>query len=284
MLKCSKIKIYAEDAMEYGININFFANKIGLEKAAELVSKAGFTQLDYTPHIKLDTWREEMGEAMKIFDAYGLEVHQTHAPFNRYGGYDNHALCLDRCAEATEFTGAKYMVAHADEFDFDGMAFSPEAAYDYNRKIYLPYVERAEKGGYKVAFETVFEDGYYKGRRYTSDADELYNFITDWKSDAACCCWDFGHANVQFKEKAPDVIRRFGSLIECTHLHDNSGNDSHQMPMTGDINWTETMNAFHDFGYNGIMSVEYAHGEMPEYLVGDFIDLTFKSAKHVWEV
>lgn len=270
--------------MNYAININFFANKIGIEKAAELVSSAGFTELDYTPHIKLDTWHEEMVEALRVFDRYGLTVHQTHAPFNRYGNYTNHALCLERCAEATEFMGAKYMVAHADEFDFDTTEFSPEAADEYNRKIYLPYVERAAKGGYKVAFETVFEDGYRKGRRYTSDADELCGFITDWKSEAVCCCWDFGHANVSFAKSSPDVIRRFGSLIECTHLHDNTGMDSHQMPMTGDIDWAETMKAFHDIGYSGIMSVEYAHGEMPEYLMGEFINLTYKTAKHLWEM
>ena len=269
--------------MEYGININFFANKIGLEKSAELVSKAGFTQLDYTPHIYFDTWREEMVEAMKIFDAYGLTVHQTHAPFNRYGSYKNHALCLERCAEATEFTGAKYMVAHADEFDFDNMAFSPEAAADYNRKIYLPYVERAKAGGYKIAFETVFEDGYPKGRRYTSDADELYSFIKSWNSDAVCCCWDFGHANVQFKKDAPAIIRKFGALTECTHLHDNSGNDSHQMPLTGDIDWCDTMAAFREVGYKGIMCVEYAHGSMPLELSEEFINLTFKAAKRAWE-
>jgi phage terminase large subunit-like protein len=37
------------------------------------------------------------------------------------------------------------MVAHGDEFDFKKMEFTPEAAMEYNRKIYLPYVERAKK-------------------------------------------------------------------------------------------------------------------------------------------
>ena len=88
MLKWNKQS--QENCMKYAININFFANKIGIEKAAALVSTAGFTELDYTPHIKLDTWHEEMVEALRIFDRYGLTVHQTHAPFNRYGNYTNH--------------------------------------------------------------------------------------------------------------------------------------------------------------------------------------------------
>ena len=93
----------------------------------------------------------------------------------------------------------------------------------------------------------------------------------------------FGHANVTFKKDAPEMVRKFGSLIQCTHLHDNAGNDSHQMPMTGDINWKETMDAFKAVGYAGVLSVEYAHGCMPECLAKEFIDLTFKAAKQVWE-
>ena len=55
-------------------------------------------------------------------------------------------------------------------------------------------------------------------------------------------------------------------------------NEEEALPITA-----KTMGAFREFGYKGIMSVEYAHGEMPEYLVGEFINLTYKSAKHVWE-
>ena len=269
--------------MEYGINIRFFEKELGLKRAAELVAKAGFTQLDYTPPVLEDTWKEQMTEAAKIFADNGLTVHQTHAPFNRYGRYGAlHKTCIDRCVETVEFFGAKFMVAHGDEFDFEHLTFSPEAALDYNYQYYLPYVERAKANGYKVAFETVFEDG--SRRRYTSKADELMDLIMAFNNETVVCCWDFGHANVSFRKEAPDQVRRFGSLIQCTHLHDNSGIDAHQMPMTGDINWKATMQAFHAVGYNGVMSVEYSHGSMPACLTEEFINLTYKAASYAWEL
>ena len=269
--------------MEYGINVKFFKADIGMEKAVELVARAGFTKLDYTPDVSQDVWEIEMKEAVKLFDAYGLTVHQVHIPFNRYGRYgDKHKLCIDRCAEAAEAMGAKFMVAHGDEFDFANTEFSPEAALEYNHGYFLPYVERANKNGYKIAFETVFED--WDRRRFSSDAGELKSLILSFNSESAVCCWDFGHAHVTFGKRAPKIIRDFGNLIQCTHLHDNTGMDSHQLPMTGDINWKETIGAFKEIGYNGVMSVEYSHGHMPEHVAAPFIDLTYKTAEHLWSL
>jgi len=269
--------------MEYAINIAFLAKEIGLETASALVSKAGFTELDYTPPIEDEDWKVKMKGALEIFADNGLSVYQTHAPFNRYGKYGNmHKLYVDRCAEATELMGAKFMVAHGDEFDFENLTFTPEAALDYNHNFFLPYVTQGEKAGYKVAFETVFED--LNRRRYTSQAEELLALITSYQSDSVVCCWDFGHANITFKKEAPNVIRTFGKLIQCTHLHDNTGKDSHQMPMTGDINWKDTMGALKEIGYEGVLSVEYAHGNMPEHLMESFITLTYQTAKHLWEM
>lgn len=270
--------------MEYGINIGYFTKSISLEAAAKLISEAGFTRLDYTPPVHEDNWEKVMKESAKIFADNGLKVHQTHAPFNRYGRYGSrHIVCMERCAEATEFFGAKYVAVHGDEFDFENMTFSPEAALAYNHDYFLPYVERAQRNGYKMAFETVFEDNATR-RRYTSQAEELLALIHSFNSMSAVCCWDFGHGNVTFRKEAPDYIRSFGSLIQCTHLHDNTGVDAHQLPMTGDIDWKETMAAFKETGYSGVLSVEYSHGVMPEHLVGPFIQLTYQTAEHLWKL
>ncbi len=255
-----------------------------MKKSAELIAKAGFTKLDYTPPLKDDRWKETMKEDLLIFADHGLTVHQTHAPFNRYGRYTGcYHLCLDRCAEATAFVGAKFMVAHGDEFDFENRTFSCEAALEHNHKLFLPYVADGGKSGYKVAFETVFED--CNKRRYTSDADELLTLITSFESENAVCCWDFGHAFVSFREHAPEKIRKLGHLIQCTHVHDNNGwSDTHQLPMTGDIDWKAAMDAFREIEYSGITCIEYAHGNMPEYLVEDYINLTYRCATCLWSL
>lgn len=253
-----------------------------LGKTAELIAKAGFTKLDYTPDITEDNWAQKMKEALVIFDSCGLKVHQTHAPFNRYGRYRGiHEKCIDRCAEATEIMGAEFMVVHGDEFDFENRTFSTEAAQDHNHRLFRPYVEWAEKSSFKVAFETVFEDSMGV-RRYTSQEKELLELIRSFDSDHAVCCWDFGHANVSFRKQAPDVIKRFGSLIQCTHLHDNTGVDAHQMPLTGDTDWNAVMEAFKEIGYAGVTSIEYSHGKIPGDLLEDYLRLSYRTAAHLW--
>lgn len=268
--------------MEYGIKIGYFIDRIGLEKSAELVSKAGFTQLDYTPDLQADTWETEMKEALNVFKAYGLSVNQTHAPFNRYR--KKHPASLERCAEATAYMGAKYMVAHADEFDFENMTYSPEAALEYNHKYFLPFVEQAEKSRYKIAFETVFQDSRPMPR-FTSDADDLLKVIKLFDSESVACCWDSGHANLAFKKDAPEVARKLGSLIQCTHFHDNTGSvDAHQMPLTGSIDWKALMTVFKEFNYSGVINIELAFGTFPDYLLPDFAELNYKAVKHLWSL
>ena len=274
--------------MKTGINIAFFANLIGMEKAAKYVSDAGFDYLDYTPPVQNDDWEKVMKENDKIFKAYGLTVHQTHAPFNRYGRYGDktsHYLCLDRCMEATSYFGAKYVAVHGDEFDFNNMDFSPEAALEYNYNYFKPYVEYGEKNGIKMAFETVFEDSLGSAkRRFTSDPAELMSLIKSFDSESAVCCWDFGHANVSFRQNHVEEIMKFGSLIQCTHLHDNCGNDSHQIPMSGDIDWKAVMGAFGKIGYSEVMSVEYSHGSAMGESSSDYIKLTYDLAKYLCDM
>lgn len=266
--------------MDYGINLGFFAKTIGMARAAELVAQAGFTCLDYTPPLADENWKQIMADHLGIFAANGLTVHQTHAPFNRYNQHGNqYSVRLQRCAEATAQMGARFMVVHGDEFDFDAREFSAEAALEYNHKLFLPYVEAGKQAGYRVAFETVFED--LKRRRFTSPAEELLALIRSYDSPNAVCCWDTGHGHVSFRKQAPELIRQFGSLIQCTHVHDNAGNDSHQMPTTGDIDWPATMAALADAGYPGVLSIEYAHGSMPSHMVESFLQLTARSAQYL---
>lgn len=272
--------------MEYGINLNFFKKTLGLKRSAEFIAEAGFTQLDYTPNLRNENWKDEMREALQIFADFGLTVHQTHAPYNRYFEYDNfdhYHLCLERCAEATALMGAKFMVAHGDEFDFENLEYSHEAILDYNHKLFLPYVESAKDNGYQVAFETVFSRASMWHLPTLPTVDDVLDIIHSFNSESAVCCWDFGHSFVQFEHEAPNWIRKFGSLIQCTHVHDNIGNDSHQMPMTGDINWQDTISAMKEIGYKGVMSIEYAHGCLPDFMMKDFINMSHTAVKYIWE-
>ena len=259
--------------MEYGINIDFFRSA-PLTDVAKAIADAGFTCVDYRPPVMDDNWEITMKEACKIFREYGLRVHQTHVPYRRPG--TNHRLYVERSLESVIYMGAKYAVVHGNEFDFDKVKYTPEAAFEFNHNYFRGDVEFAKKNGFKMAFETVFDD-HPVNLRYTSRPHELFELVTSFSSTSAVCCWDFGHANISFGESTCEWILKFGSLIECTHVHDNTGSDSHQMPFTGDINWNRTMDSFKKIGYNNVLSIEYSHGNIPADMLSDFLRLSYNS-------
>lgn len=259
--------------MKYSINFTYLTKELEAEKAAHMISKAGFKALDYTPPVKDDAWEKIMLKNMSIFEKENLCVHQTHAPFNRYGGYgDNLKQFLERAFEATERMNAKYMVVHGDEFNFENDDYSPEKALIYNYDLFAPIVERAAAKNINIAFENVFEDGGKDKPRFCSRVEDLKELIERFNSDNVCCCWDFGHAGVAFGEEQPEKIKYMGKHIKCTHVHDCGHNyDLHLPPFLGDINWKECMNAMSEINYSEILSFEFVYGKIPEELAETFL-------------
>lgn len=257
--------------MNFGVNIKYFTKNIPMEKAAKFLSKAGLNALDFVPDCKIDSWESEMNSALEIFGKENLYVHQTHAPMNRYGrSGDNHKEHLNRSLEAARIMGAKYLVVHGDEFDFANLEYSPEAALEYNYELFAPIVDKAKGYGIKVAFETVFEDGR-PFPRFTSQSSDLKAIIEKFNSDNVCCCWDFGHAGVEYEDAHPDKILELGKYIECTHVHDcGHKRDLHLPPYLGSNNWDLCMKAMKEIGYDGDITFEMVYGEIPEDMGEEF--------------
>lgn len=254
--------------MELSFNLDYYAKDVGLEKAAKIVSEAGIKLLDYTP--KPDTSPAEWYNAIEIFEKNELGVYQCHAPFNRYGKHgsvEEHKQKLDRCVDMAMELGAKYLVVHGDEFDFDTMTYSAASALEYNYNYFAPIVEKCAKNGIYVAFENVFEDGYCGEGvkpRYGSNPDDLCALIDKYNSEYVCCCWDFGHGAAALGEKCGDGIRKLGKRIECTHVHDNYFSyDMHLVPFLGKIDWKDNMHAMKGSNCD-VLSFEIVYGSIPE--------------------
>lgn len=266
--------------MEYGINIKYLARQSPLSKVAEIVARAGIKNLDCSLDFNNDNWEQALYHDLALYEKNGLSVHQTHAPFNRYGLHgDKHKEYIWRTLKATKAFGAKYMVVHGDEFDFDNMQYTPQNALEYNYEFFAPYVEEAEKLGLKIAFETVFEDGFNNTHRFCANSDDLLALIRKFNTDTVCCCWDFGHAGVSFKEKHSEKILEFGDLIQCTHVHDCGHDlDLHLVPFHGENNWNSCMGAMRKIGYSGSLTFEMVYGSIPDNMLESFVDYLVKTA------
>ena len=247
--------------MLYSTHLEFFMKKqnMSFEDTIKLVSKLGFDAIDYASDDLLNPdCLKIAAKELPFIEKNGLFVTQTHAPYSRYKQWgDECDVALERSYEITKMFGAKYLVVHGDEFEFDKYKFSPEKALQHNYEVYAPYVERAEKDGIHLAFETVFEDRGPEMRRFCSKAEELKELIEKFDSPAAVCCWDFGHAHIAFGDEQADKIRLLGKHIKCTHVHDNRlGEDLHMPLFTGDSDLVAIRKAFRDINYNGVFSLE----------------------------
>ena len=117
-------------------------------------------------------------------------------------------------------------------------------------------VPAAEKHGVTVALENAFSP--------ISGVEALTHYVKHFSSPKLGVCLDVGHANISYRtpnkteeEIKLDAIQRMNMefvfcdkrmeeellpYIVVAHLHDNDGlSDTHDMPMTGTIDWREVL-------------------------------------------
>jgi len=267
--------------LKYSINADSFTKKglWTLEEILPILHRMGFRALDYTSEYVTENWEKTAHERTELCNALGFEIHQTHAPFNRYGAHaDAYPERLRRAYEITKISGAKYMVVHGEEFDFSVQEPTFGNMLEYNYRNFAPYVEKAKADGIKIAFECVFQEEGMETHRFCSKLEELQALIERFGSNSVCCCWDFGHANLAYRENQPDAIRAMGTLIECTHIHDNYyDRDLHLPVFQGSIDWAACRSALRESGYSGNFNLEIAmtYWNLPREMTQEYVKFLF---------
>ena len=268
------------DGNRLGIDIDYIYDSLGgfnrenMTEAIRLCKKYGFRNLDYLSTIEGDDyldaakfWRDEI-------EKNGLTVHQSHAPSFRYSldkSLDEYKVALSRALDVAIELGTRYFVVHGDEYRLkENEVYDPEKILAFCRELFAPYVERARKNNISVAFENLFED--VLGKRFTSDIDELLSLVDVFGKDSdVSICWDFGHANVAYKEGAIDAFKKAFPRITCTHVHDNYHGDDHLLPTLGLMDWKSYMSYMRENGYKGNITFELVYGRIPREIMDDFL-------------
>lgn len=258
-----------------------------IDECIRLCSEAGFKTIDMLPDIAADG-EAAVFEMQRAIEKYGVSIHQGHLPMNRYTGIpqkEYQALKL-KYVDAAAAVGARHIVLHADEF-VPTAEYDAKAAFRYIYDDLAPVVERAKARGVGIAIENVFEDHYRcaipGGRtRYTSTVEELLEIIDSFHDPIVSCCWDFGHALVQYPDSALEMLKLVGSRITCTHVHDNHhGKDLHLPPFFGHVNWEETIKYLYQSGYEGSFSYEFSNSYcvLPNELLPRYLRLAYETAE-----
>lgn len=258
------------------------------DECIRLCADAGFEEIDYSPDFADESWLAETEAAAEAAAKYGVGITQCHAPYNFYKKepLDRFIGLLDRAAEGAHILGAKNLVFHFDEYHpAKGEQFDSANALRRAYEVLSPVIEKTISYGINAALENTFEDHHRVGPEERShlcaEIEELEAAIGMFNDEHVKCCWDFGHAHLQFGQQQADMIKRMGTKISCTHVHDNYyGKDLHLMPFYGQLDWETLIPALSECGYAGSLAFEAGYGRFPDELLPEFMRLS----KHALDI
>lgn len=243
--------------MKISSNIMGFYQELGMKKTIDIFSEAGFQAIEFNTDIKAfytDTYdRIFYADIRGYAEAKGVPFLQAHAPFaSSFPSEEDTARRFDEIINGMKhasWLGVKTIVVHPcghlncmEEGNWDKMM-------DYNLDFYRRLAPYAREFGLQIAIENI-------NSTVTRTADGLIELFDRLNDPVFVVCYDVGHAHIA-GEGAADMIRKLGSRIKCTHIHDNDGvRDYHTLPYYGTIDWDSVMEALAEIGYEGNLNYE----------------------------
>ena len=281
------------------VSIGALQRTYGPEKALRIASEIGANAVDFgldlfsqTPrpydvrnpesiYCKSDEEIITYFKKLKEYaDSLGLKICQTHG---RFKGFINDEAAdailvenIRRDLLATSALGAPVCVVHTATTLHLGPQ-PPELMYKLNFDMFTTVIPFAKEYGVKIATETFGDASTYGTcdffgniEHFTKGYEDICA-VEDFK-DYFTICMDTGHSNkavLYGQPSSADVIRRLRENITVLHLNDNNKlQDQHKIPMTGDLDWKDIMNALEEIGYDGYYNMELNLGWFgPDMLV-----------------
>ncbi|MBR4910961.1 MAG: sugar phosphate isomerase/epimerase [Clostridia bacterium] len=208
----------------------------------------------------------EVAEIKEKAEKAGLGVDFLHAPFRGVNdfwcpGLDYLPLKKNivKSINSAADNAIPIVVMHVDS------GWNPPKICDIGLNRFDELVEYADAKGVKIAFENIRNFGTLSAMM------QRYRGI-----DTVGYCYDCGHEHCYTETvRFTDL---FGSVILCTHIHDNMGKDGrpdpddHLMMFDGNIDYADMMARLNAVGYKGTLTVElekddrYAHMTDEEYI------------------
>ena len=276
--------------MKTSTEINSIAKLVGMEKAVELVAKAGFDAWDFSLfEMARYDWKnkcildsdhplhtaEYVSFAKKlraIGEEFGIECNQSHAPFP--------VCCPEirdfakRAIECTAIAGGKICVVHPDNL------LGPEQ----NAEMYNELLPFAKECGVKIATENMWNWDTAKdcaSAAACSHHDDFLAHIKAVNDPYLVACLDIGHAEMRgLDTTAVQMIHTLGPSLQALHIHDNDlHHDSHQIPFSMQIDFKPIVKALKEIGYAGEFTLE-----ADAYISAYDTDTVFEGVKKMADV
>lgn len=238
-------------------NLHKFHQELGLEKTIDIFARAGFRGIDFNTDFEQYCTDAHSPEFYRQIKAYanerGIGFYQAHAPF--LSGFaepavrDEHLSKVIKGLYHSSLLGAQMVTVHPCKFlDAQGQ-WNDDAIMEYNLSYYKKLIPYAREYNVKIAIENIHG-------HITKTPEALLALLDALDSDVFTICYDVGHDQIAGNNPA-ETIRKLGTRIGCTHIHDNDGtHDLHTLPYYGVIDWENVMKAFAQSGYAGNLNYE----------------------------
>lgn len=243
-------------SIESFVPYKYFGDREGLR----LIRDAGFDAVDYSMYflhevdnmLAGDGYRDRAKTVRGYLDELGLTCNQAHGPFtirvDAVLDESNPAFIeVVRSMEFASILGAPHIVLHG----LIGSADPTSQEYEDLNVTYFKKLEPyCEKFGIKIAIENLMSAG--------CKTPELHSTMLRRLGTAHFTgLIDVGHANYAGYRPADFLRACDRGTIHGLHIHDNHGtSDEHLNPFCGSIDWTETMHALAEIGYDGDLTLE----------------------------
>lgn len=240
---------------------------ISMEKAVELIGKAGFDAWDFSMFdmCRLD-WNtmkpvnnpnplngdNYLAFARKLKKAgldNGIICNQSHAPFPV--NVPEIRSYLKRAIECTAEAGGEICIIHPDCYK----------SAEENAEMYLELLPFAKGCNVKIATENMWD--WDNGKNESCFAacatgEDFKKHIDAVNDGFFVACLDLGHAEMRGSGNgAVNMIKTLGSRLQALHIHDNDRwHDSHQIPFSMDIDFKEIVKALKEIDYKGYFTLE----------------------------
>lgn len=246
--------------------IDSVANKVGFEKAIEMLGQAGFECWDFSmfkmiafdkdthelipgpQDLMNDDYKEKVMALKKIGEKYGMKCNQAHAPFPSFAkGIEPYII---RSIECASLAGANVIVVHPCN----------SATNEENLKMFKLYLKYAHEFNIKIAVENMFNwdrNNDCALKASCSNHDEFLELIKMVNDPYFVACVDVGHASMMKDTNAPLMIKTLNKHVECLHIHDNDKrHDRHQLPFSMNIDFDSIIKSLVEINYKGDFTLE----------------------------
>lgn len=242
--------------------------RYSLSASLQNLHDCGFTAADVSlENIALldDAWQSVLYAAASRAASLGMSLPVCHLPF--YMPSPDDKVAMQRFAqeqargiEAAALMGVPIAVIHP--IARHAGRTSKQEWFAENLAYLAPLCQKAAKHGVTLAVENM-------ASVKESMHDHLYGCrAVEIKAIAnklgISTCWDTGHAHTAGLVQSHE-IGLLGGTLAVMHLHDNRGEDSHLVPMTGEIDWADVVRGLCSVGYDGVLDFETKTSHLPMY-------------------